>query len=149
MVTSFSWITGQLIQAYHQYGVGSRPFCMLQQRGTRLAADKVYQLLADSRWFSPGTPASSITKTCHHAIAEILLKVVLSTNIKSNNRFVNISELTKSLMCTICGYSFRKYLIMNLLSYSTALCNNPLPPLSLHTASRFIMCCLISSFTKC
>jgi len=32
---------------------------------TRLAAasDKVYQLLAHGRWFSPGTPASSTTKT--------------------------------------------------------------------------------------
>jgi hypothetical protein len=29
------------------------------------------------RWFSPGTPASSTTKTSHHDMAEILLKVVL------------------------------------------------------------------------
>jgi hypothetical protein len=38
---------------------------------TRLAAasDKVYQLLAHGRWFSPGTPASSITKTGRHDIA--------------------------------------------------------------------------------
>ena len=44
---------------------------------TRLAAasDKVYQLLAHGRWFSPGTPASSTTKTGRHDIAEILLKV--------------------------------------------------------------------------
>jgi hypothetical protein len=27
------------------------------------ACDKVYQLLAHGRWFSPGTPASSTTKT--------------------------------------------------------------------------------------
>jgi hypothetical protein len=53
---------------------------------TRLAAasDKVYQLLAHGRWVSPGTPASSTTKTGHHDIAEILLKVALSTKIKSN-----------------------------------------------------------------
>jgi hypothetical protein len=46
---------------------------------TRLAAasDKVYQLLAHGRWFSPGTPASSTTKIGHHDIAEILLKVAL------------------------------------------------------------------------
>jgi hypothetical protein len=31
------------------------------------------------RWFSPGTPASSITKTGRHDIAEILLKVALDT----------------------------------------------------------------------
>jgi hypothetical protein len=27
-------------------------------------------LLAHGRWFSPGTPASSTTKTAHHDIAE-------------------------------------------------------------------------------
>ena len=45
---------------------------------TRLAAasDKVYQLLAHGRWFSP---ASSTTKTGRHDIAEILLKVALNT----------------------------------------------------------------------
>jgi hypothetical protein len=31
------------------------------------------------RWFSPGTPASSTTKTGRHDIAEILLKVELNT----------------------------------------------------------------------
>ena len=50
---------------------------------SRLAAasDKVYQLelLAHGWWFSPGTPASSTTKTGCHDIAEILLKVTLST----------------------------------------------------------------------
>jgi hypothetical protein len=55
--------------------------CSLQKKGcTRLAAasDKVHQLLAHGRWFSPGTPASSTTKTGRHDIAEILLKVALS-----------------------------------------------------------------------
>jgi hypothetical protein len=32
-------------------------------------------LLAHGRWFSPGSPASSTTKTGRHDIAEILLKV--------------------------------------------------------------------------
>jgi hypothetical protein len=59
--------------------------CKLQKGCTRLAAaiDKVYQLLAQGRWFSPGSPASSITKTGRHDIAEILLKVVLKHQ-KSN-----------------------------------------------------------------
>ena len=59
--------------------------CKLQKGCTRLtaASDKVYQLLAHGRWFSPGTPVSSTTKTGHHDIAEILLNVALST-IKSN-----------------------------------------------------------------
>jgi hypothetical protein len=37
-------------------------------------------LLAHGRWFSPGTPTSSTTKTGFHEIAEILLKVALNTN---------------------------------------------------------------------
>jgi hypothetical protein len=47
------------------------------------ASDKVYQLLAHGRWFSP---ASSTTKTGRHDIAEIFLQVVLNTinQIKSN-----------------------------------------------------------------
>jgi hypothetical protein len=48
---------------------------------TRFGAtsDQVYQLLAHVWWFSPGTPASSTTKTGRHDIAEILLKVALNT----------------------------------------------------------------------
>jgi hypothetical protein len=59
---------------------------------TRLAAasDKVYQLLAHGRWFSPGTPASSITKTGRHDIAEILLKVALNTKNQTKPIFVLI-----------------------------------------------------------
>jgi len=58
--------------------------CKLQKRCTRLAAasDIAYHLLALGRWFSPGTPASSTTKTGRHDMAEILLKVALSTKIK-------------------------------------------------------------------
>ena len=52
-----SWITYQLIQAYHQYGM----------------------LPAHGLWFSLGTPASSTTKTGCHDIAEILLRVALNT----------------------------------------------------------------------
>ena len=66
--------------------------CKLQKGCTRPAAasDKVYQLLAHGRWFSPGTPASSTTTTGHHDIAEILLKMALST-IKSINQSINQS----------------------------------------------------------
>ena len=55
--------------------------CKLHKRVHSLAAasDKTYQLLAHGRWFSPGTPASSTTKTGRHDIAEILLKVALNT----------------------------------------------------------------------
>ena len=55
--------------------------CKLQKGSIRPAAasDKVYQLLAHGRWFSPGTPASSTTKIGRHDIVEILLKVALNT----------------------------------------------------------------------
>ena len=43
------------------------------------ASDKVYQWLAHGRWLSPGTPASSTSKTGHHDTAEILLKMALNT----------------------------------------------------------------------
>jgi hypothetical protein len=63
--TNTAWVHGRL--------------CKLQKGRTRLAvaSDKVYQLLAHGRWFSPGTPASSTTKTGRHDIAEILLKVAV------------------------------------------------------------------------
>ena len=66
-ITNTAWVRARL--------------CQLQKGCNRLAAtsDKVYQLLAHSRWFSPGTPASSTTKTDRHDIAEILLKVALNT----------------------------------------------------------------------
>jgi hypothetical protein len=60
--------------------------CKIQKGCTRLAAasDQVYQLFAHGWWFFPGTPASSTTKTGRHDIAEILLKVAVSTN----NQFI-------------------------------------------------------------
>ena len=69
--------------------------CILQKGCTRLAtaSDKVYQLLAHGRWFSPGTPASSIIKTGPHDIAEILLKVCVKTP-KIKNQLKNQSKST-------------------------------------------------------
>ena len=36
-----------------------------------------YSVLVHGRWFSPGTPASSTTKTGRHDIDEVLQKVAL------------------------------------------------------------------------
>jgi hypothetical protein len=68
-ITNTAWVRARLCKFKKKKG------CI------RLAAasDKVYQLLAHGRWFSPGTPASSTTKTGRHDIAEILLKVALYT----------------------------------------------------------------------
>jgi hypothetical protein len=65
-------------------------FVNYKKEYTRLAdaSDKVYQLLAHCRWFSPGIPASSATKTGRHDIAEILLKVVLNTINQSINSMI-------------------------------------------------------------
>ena len=70
-ITNVAWVRARL--------------CKLQKRCTRLAAasDKFYQLLVHGRWFFAGTPASSTTKTGHHDIAEILLKVALNTKNQS------------------------------------------------------------------
>jgi hypothetical protein len=44
----------------------------------------MFNHLAHGWWFSPGTPASSITKTGRHDITEILPKVALNTKNKIN-----------------------------------------------------------------
>ena len=49
----------------------------LEEEELVVASDKVYQLLTHGLWFSPGTPASSTTKTGGNDIAEIFLKVAL------------------------------------------------------------------------
>jgi hypothetical protein len=73
---------------------------------TRLAtaSDKVYQLLAHGRWFSPDTPASSTTKTGRHDIAEILLKMASNTKNQSiiiNDLLISPVHLKKKNYSTI------------------------------------------------
>jgi hypothetical protein len=48
------------------------------------AGDKVYQLLAHGRWFSPGTPASFAAKTGRHDIVESGVKHQKSINHQNN-----------------------------------------------------------------
>jgi len=57
-----------------------------------VASDKVYQLLAHGRWFSP---ASSTTKTGRPDIAEILLKVAWNTKNQSINQsnYIKLSSV--------------------------------------------------------
>jgi hypothetical protein len=56
------------------------------------ASDKVYELLAHGRWFSPGSPASSTTKTGRHDIAEILLKVALNTRNQQTEKNISVNR---------------------------------------------------------
>ena len=80
-ITNTAWVRARL--------------CKLQKGCTRLAvaSDKAYQLLAHGRWSSSGTPASSTTKTGRHDIAEILLKVALSTKNQSNQS-ISLGHIT-------------------------------------------------------
>jgi hypothetical protein len=57
-------------------------------------------LLAHGQWFSPGTSASSTTKTGRHDIAEILLKAALNTinQIKSNQIPSNSWQLSAHIV---------------------------------------------------
>jgi hypothetical protein len=64
---------------------------------------KVYQLLAHGRWISPGTPASSTTKTDRHDIAEILLKVALKH--QKSNQIKSINIVNKALKFKIFDYN--------------------------------------------
>ena len=47
-------------------------------------------MLAHGWWFSPGTPASSTTKTGRQDIAEIWLKVALNTINQSINEYITL-----------------------------------------------------------
>ena len=76
MVVGFT--TTYAISAYHHW------WCEFESRSGQGVldttwCDKVCQWLAAGRWFSPGTPVSSINKTDCQYIAEILLKVALNT----------------------------------------------------------------------
>ena len=73
--------------------------CKLQKGCTRLAAasDKEYQLLAHGQWFSPGTPASSTTKTGRRDIVKILLKVALKHQKSKSCYTILAFYLSKSL----------------------------------------------------
>jgi hypothetical protein len=55
------------------------------------------QLLAHGRWLSPGTPASSTTKTGRHDIAEILLKVALKHQKSNQSVQDSLSDTVLSL----------------------------------------------------
>ena len=85
---SMSWVVGS--NSSYKPITNTPSFVNYKKRCTRLAAasDKVYQLLAQGRWFSPATPASSTTKTGPHDIAEILLKVALNTKNSNSISFL-------------------------------------------------------------
>jgi hypothetical protein len=78
-------------------------------------------LLAQGRWFSPGTPASSTTKNGRHDIAEILLKVALNTKIQIPIarrlivllKLTDLSKISSNLISLSCGNETATRLINN------------------------------------
>ena len=100
---------------------------------TRLAAtsDNVYQLLAHGRWFSPGTPASSTTKTGRHDIAEILLKVALNTKNKIKSKYSWRGELDTTLCDKVCQWSVADRGFLRVLRFS--------PPTDRHNLSQILL----------
>ena len=81
---------------------------------TRIAAasDKAYRLLAHDRWFSPGTPASSTTKTGCHDIAEIVLKVGLNTKNQLVLLWAQLIKIYTSLPTSVQPISITKTLVI-------------------------------------
>jgi hypothetical protein len=72
--------------------------------------DKVCQWHTTGRWFSPGTPVSSINKTDRNDITEILLKVTLKTINQTTNLGTKEKTLDKTNKCLVkvgwSGFSF-------------------------------------------
>ena len=109
-----SWITQQLIQAYHQYDVGSRMALYITKEGALDSQPLVVKFISCLSMVDGsllGTPASSTNKTGRHDIAKILLKVTLNTinQIKSFCA-VNFNSLGR---CTYHSYNNSTFRIIN------------------------------------
>ena len=114
---------------------------------TRLAAasDKVYQLLAHGRWFSPGTPASSTTKTGRHDIAEILLKVALKHQ-KSKSNQINSTSINMTLSTIFIECHSVRMAVQSKISLNTSPSVLLLPGMLKHGSSpKFILTILLFS----
>jgi hypothetical protein len=75
MVCMLQFINLDNVQVFYTHpGEGSRGRDGVVVSSTTIC-DKVCQLLATGRWFSPGPPASSTNITDRHDIAEILLNI--------------------------------------------------------------------------
>ena len=99
---SMSWVVGLLNNSYKPITNTAwvrAGLCNLQKRYTRLAAssNKVYQLIAHDRSFSPGTSSSFTSKAGRHDIADILQNVALNTKISINKTLlIGVTGTNKS-----------------------------------------------------
>ena len=99
---SMSQVVGSLSNSYkpitNMAQVLAR-LCKLQEWCTRFAAasDQVYQLPAHGWWFSPGTPASSTTKTgCHDIFCLSLSFLNFNDRHIHNNYLGYINKIIKA-----------------------------------------------------
>jgi len=99
MVVGFT--TTYAISIYHHW------CCEFKSRSERGVQHYVIKFVSDLLWFSPGTPVSSTSKTDHHDITEILLKVALNT-IKNKHKDLKICNMqiersnTQAIDCKQC-----------------------------------------------
>ena len=92
VLSSDWWISG-LTPVYNSYFCTKPQILVLFQ-----------QKLITDKWFSPGIPVSSINKTDHHYITEILLKVALNTinqPLLTLALFINSEEDTATIPCLV------------------------------------------------
>jgi hypothetical protein len=87
-ITNMAWVRAQL--------------CKLQKGCTRLAAasDKAYQLLVQGRWFSPGTPASSTTKTGRHCYSWNTAESGVKTQKIKNKPILTLLHIGNPILCS-------------------------------------------------
>jgi hypothetical protein len=67
-------------------------------------------LLAHGRWFSPGTPASSTTKSGRHDIVEILLSGVKTPKINQSINLTNWSSIPEETTAVTWNSSILNYM---------------------------------------
>ena len=92
MVDGFT--TTYAISAYHHWSCEFEP-CSGKVYSIQSLCDKVCQLLATGRWFSPGTLVSFTNETESHDITEILLNMALnSINQTSSNLKIKLTSMT-------------------------------------------------------
>jgi hypothetical protein len=101
-------------------------FVNYTKRCTRpaVASDKVTNCFDHGRWVSPGTPASSTTKTGRYDIVEILLKLALNTKNQIESIICSIFYLT-SIYYKLPGVGLVPYVFWEVCSVVTSVVSVP------------------------
>ena len=96
------------------------PNCKIGCTWLKAASDNSWPVAWKGRWFSPGSPFSSTTKTGRHDIAEILLKVALNTKIQIQtlNKYTSKFKINIYVL-SIYNLNKKPILSLNYLLYHT------------------------------